>query len=149
MDGHEVSLKQFQDYKIIMIVNVASACGTIDEIKQFLNQIWVNFPVFNKIDVNGENASPLFQWLRNNSECSESDFPFGGAVGSFLANTYKKYYLGIDPNTNNIPWNFAKFVVYDQGTKIKYFNPKVNPENIEPFIQQILGIQQSHNKDEI
>ena len=72
----------------------------------------VNFPIFEKIDVNGEHAHPLFQYLK-------SEKP--GILG-----------------TKNIKWNFTKFLVDRAGKVIARFAPTTKPEDIEPAIQKVL-----------
>jgi len=63
-----------------------------------------------KIDVNGPDAIPLFQWLR-------ADSSLEGAA---------------------IPWNFAKFLLNYKGEIVKYFIPTVNPNLIVPDIVELL-----------
>lgn len=60
--------------------------------------------MFSKIDVNGEGASELYQWLR-----SEQSGPDGKA---------------------DIPWNFTKFLVGKNGSVLARFEPQVSPEDI-------------------
>lgn len=73
----------------------------------------VTFPLFSKIDVNGESAHPLFKHLT-------SEAP--GALG-----------------TKRIKWNFTKFLVDSNGKVVKRFAPADTPEKMEDFIQQLLG----------
>ena len=61
--------------------------------------------MFSKIDVNGPNAHPVYQYLRMNS-------PLYGAE--------KK-------TASEIPWNFAKFLVNDEGKVVHYHGPRDNP----------------------
>lgn len=68
-----------------------------------------------KTEVNGKNAHDLYKFLKANSELNKS--------------TDKKVKI------NDIPWNFAKFLVSSDGKTIKYFSPKVNPSKIVKFIQ--------------
>lgn len=88
--------------------------GSPAEIEEFVTKNFnVQFPVMEKIEVNGDHTHPLFVYLRNNSEL-------------------------FDPKTGTarvIPWNFAKFMVNPQGKVIKFFDPQVKPEEVVAFIQ--------------
>lgn len=77
-----------------------------EEIKQFCTKNFsVTFPMFAKIDVNGANAHPLYQYLK-------SEKP--GILG-----------------TEAIKWNFTKFLVGSDGTVMKRYAPSDKPEIIE------------------
>jgi glutathione peroxidase len=79
--------------------------GTNEEIQTFCSTTYgVTFPVFAKIDVNGESADPLYAYLRDE------------APG--------------DGDTADIPWNFTKFLVGADGAVIKRFGPMQSPEEI-------------------
>ncbi|WP_322058170.1 glutathione peroxidase [Paraburkholderia sp. J63] len=72
----------------------------------------VTFPVFEKIEVNGENAHPLYQWLK------------GEAPGL----------LGI----GRIKWNFTKFLVDRNGKVVKRYAPATKPDAIAADIESLL-----------
>ena len=61
--------------------------------------------MFSKIDVNGANAHPIYQFLRMNSP---------------LYNAEEK-------KASEIPWNFAKFLVNKDGEVVHYHGPRDNP----------------------
>ena len=71
----------------------------------------VSFPMFDKIDVNGANAHPLFNYLKEEA---------GGILG------------------NNIKWNFTKFLIDKNGRVVKRFAPSTKPEKIEAYITGLL-----------
>lgn len=78
--------------------------GSNEEIKQFCSSKFsVTFPLFDKIDVNGANRSPLYAALAGDHS------PFPG----------------------KITWNFNKFLVGKDGTIVKRFDSKVTPESAE------------------
>lgn len=86
--------------------------GTDAEIQSFCETNYgVTFPVFAKIDVNGKNAHPLFQYLRKQ----------------------KKELLG-----NAIKWNFTKFLVDRQGNFVERYAPSFNPAEIAPELENLL-----------
>jgi glutathione peroxidase len=87
--------------------------GTEEEIKSFCETSFsVNFPLYSKIDVNGSDASPLYEYLK-------SEAP--GLMGS-----------------KAVKWNFTKFLVDKQGDVIKRFAPTDKPEDIKESIITLL-----------
>jgi len=86
-------------------------------IKKFVEKNFnVKFPMFSKVEVNGEDAHPLFKFLRNNSEL-------------------------YDPKTNTakqIPWNFAKFLLDRNGKVVGFYSPRVDPIDMEKDIEKLL-----------
>jgi glutathione peroxidase len=72
----------------------------------------VTFPMFGKVDVNGDQAHPLYQWLRSQK---------GGLLGS------------------RIKWNFTKFLVGKDGQVIDRFAPTTAPEKLNGDIEKALS----------
>lgn len=72
----------------------------------------ISFPLMEKIEVNGPNSHPLFNFLKEH------------APGIF--------------GTKGIKWNFTKFLVNRDGTIIKRYSPKTKPEEIASDIKQML-----------
>lgn len=82
-------------------------------IQSFCEQSYgVTFPLFSKIAVNGENAHPLFDWLKVKAP----------GVG----------------DTKSVKWNFTKFLVNRSGTDVVRFGPSTSPEAIAPSIEKLL-----------
>jgi glutathione peroxidase len=71
----------------------------------------VTFPMFSKVDVNGNTAHPLFKYLKTK---------LGGILGS------------------KIKWNFTKFLIDAQGRPVKRFAPITKPEDLEKDIVKLL-----------
>jgi len=87
--------------------------GANEEILQFCQiNYGVTFPMFDKIDVNGPNAHPLFEYLKGQAP---------GALG-----------------TRAIKWNFTKFLVDREGRVLERFAPSVEPEEIRPKIEALI-----------
>ena len=87
--------------------------GSDDDIKSFCDLNYnVTFPLFSKIEVNGEGAHPLYQWLKNEK---------GGLLG------------------DSIKWNFTKFLVDKQGNVVERYAPTTTPEKIAGDIERELG----------
>jgi len=86
--------------------------GTSEEINNFCKENYnISFPLFEKVDVNGEKSHPLFQYLRKNTK---------GLL------------------TKDIKWNFTKFLVGKDGVVIKRFSPKTKPETLTKDIEELL-----------
>ena len=110
------------------------APGTDDEIHQFCQFKYnTSFDQFTKIDVNGENESPLFAYIKN--EVKE-DIIEGmknkiamNAVEK-ISSTYKK--------DGDIKWNFTKFLVDREGNVIARYSPIFKPEGMEDKIKELL-----------
>ncbi|OWK33323.1 glutathione peroxidase [Sphingomonas dokdonensis] len=87
--------------------------GDAAEIANFCSLTYdVTFPVFAKIDVNGDHADPLFERLK-------SDAP--GLLGS-----------------KAIKWNFTKFLVNRDGEVVDRYAPTTKPEDIRKHIEKLL-----------
>lgn len=86
--------------------------GTNEEIKKFVAQFGVEFPLFEKSNVNGEASRPVFAWLKER------------LTGSF---------------GNAIKWNFTKFLIDREGKPIKRYGPKDAPMSFEDEIKQLLN----------
>ncbi len=87
--------------------------GDEEEIKNFCSLTYdVSFPMFAKVDVNGSDASPLYEFLKGEAP---------GVLGS-----------------KAIKWNFTKFLVDQNGNVLKRFAPQDTPEKIEKEIENLL-----------
>jgi glutathione peroxidase len=86
--------------------------GNDQEINEFCKvNFGVDFPLSQKVNVNGKNAHPIFKFLKENSKSL-----FGGAV----------------------KWNFTKFLISPDGKSIKRYSPNTTPENIRTDVLEIL-----------
>ncbi|XP_033217140.1 glutathione peroxidase-like [Belonocnema kinseyi] len=79
--------------------------GTSEEIKEFVKKYGVTFDMFEKIEVNGENAHPLWKWMKAQPNPAKS--------------------LGKD-----ISWNFTKFVISKTGEVVARFTPHTEPKEM-------------------
>ncbi|MCR5394259.1 MAG: glutathione peroxidase [Bacteroidales bacterium] len=104
-------------------------------ITQFCNAKYdTTFPRFKKVDVNGDNASPLFKYLKEQK-------PSGRGSGNILMNCmlwFTSKINGKSGNRGDIKWNFAKFLVDREGNVVERFDPTVTPDKIAPFIEKLL-----------
>ncbi|MFZ6818119.1 glutathione peroxidase [Undibacterium sp. Ji22W] len=92
--------------------------GSAEDIAQFCEKNYgVSFPVFDKIDVNGKDAHPLFQYLKSHAP---------GVLG-----------------TEMIKWNFTKFLVDQNGKVVKRYPPQATPEDIRADVLHLLKSKSS------
>ena len=147
IDGKEFALEKYKN-RVMLIVNVASKCGytgqyegleklhekyttkglsvlgfpcnqflsqepgTEEEIKNFcMSSFGVEFDMFSKINVNGSETHPLYKFLKK-------------SAGGFL--------------TDDIKWNFTKFLVDKEGRVVKRYAPSTKPKEIESDIEKLL-----------
>ena len=167
-DGTLVPLADYEG-KFLLIVNVASKCGLTPqyegleslyrrdndrgleilgfpcnqfkeqepasdaEIQAFCKSTYdVTFPVFAKVDVNGPGADPLFEYLR-----AQAPGDFGPRYGDFYQAISK-----IRPEaegTDEVKWNFTKFLVDRKGIVVKRYEPSVSPADIETDLEHYLS----------
>ena len=111
--------------------------GTNEEIQSFCTLNYqVTFPLFNKIDVNGEAESPLYTYLKE--QAPFKGYPKGTEEFSAqLDQIHQKTGTGFDQG-NAIRWNFGKFLVSKDGKTIERFEPMVSPSELEEEIQRLL-----------
>ncbi|OUS31406.1 glutathione peroxidase [Thalassotalea sp. 42_200_T64] len=87
--------------------------GNAEEIKGFCDLNFnISFDLFNKVDVNGENADPLYDYLTEQAK---------GILGS-----------------KRIKWNFTKFLINRQGQVVKRYATLTKPEKISADIEKLL-----------
>ncbi|RGP40477.1 Glutathione peroxidase [Altererythrobacter insulae] len=87
--------------------------GNAEEIEEFCKvNFGVTFPLMQKIDVNGPDASPLFDWMKGEAK---------GLMGS-----------------SGIKWNFTKFLIDREGNVVKRYGPTDAPERIKKDIEKLL-----------
>ena len=96
------------------------APGDDEEIHSFCTgRYGITFPQFSKVDVNGENAIPLFKWLTENTKFEG----FGmSPMGMMLSGVVKKNDKDYKKN-GNIKWNFTKFLIDRNGEIVARFEP--------------------------
>ena len=111
--------------------------GTNEDIMEFCSINYnVTFPLFDKIDVNGKEESPLFTFLKAKA-------PFKGypeeyeAFANQLTQIHQRTGSGYEKG-NAIKWNFGKFLISKDGKTILRFEPMVSPIMLEETIQEML-----------
>ena len=117
-DGLEKLYQQFKDRDFEVLgfpCNQfgAQEPGNADEIAEFCKvNFGVTFPLMAKVEVNGDQASPLFDWMKKEAK---------GLMGS-----------------TSIKWNFTKFLIDREGNVVKRYAPTDKPESIARDIAKLL-----------
>lgn len=115
------------------------APGSIEEIHNFCTANFnIHFPQFDKIDVNGDNAHPLFTYLK--SKQAFGGFDLNERLGKLLDDMMRKKDPEFDKNPD-IKWNFTKFLIDRQGNVIKRFEPTDKMADVELEIAKALNNQ--------
>jgi glutathione peroxidase len=87
--------------------------GNAEEIANFCKLTYdVSFPLYGKIDVNGDNAAPLYKHLKDEAP---------GLLGS-----------------KSIKWNFTKFLIDRSGKVVKRYPPQTKPEDLARYIEALI-----------
>ena len=139
-DGLEALYQQFKDKGLVVIGFPCDQFGhqepgTNEEIAEFcrLNH-GVTFPLMTKVDVNGENAEPVFKWLY-------TEKPFAGFGEGDTAAFMDRMLASRDPDyasNPDIKWNFTKFLIDRKGKVVARYEPTVTPEQLEEDIKNLL-----------
>ena len=109
------------------------APGTIEEIHQFCTANFnIQFPQFDKIDVNGANESPLFAYLK--ARKGFGGFDLNDQRGKFMDEMLRKRDADYDKKSD-IKWNFTKFLVSRDGRVVKRYEPTDKMTDIDTDIQ--------------
>jgi len=117
--GLEALYKKYRDKGLVILGFPCNQFGrqepgNASQITEFCEiNYGVSFPMFDKIDVNGEGTHPLYRFLK-----AEKPGVFG---------------------TAGIKWNFTKFLVGRDGQVVKRFAPNTRPEQLEDSIATLLG----------
>ena len=110
------------------------APGTDDEIHEFCAFKYnTTFDQFSKVEVNGENESPVFTLLKN----AIADDIITGMKNKMAMKAVEKISKTCK-NKNDIKWNFTKFIVDKEGNVIGRYSPTYKPEDMEETIKRLI-----------
>ena len=117
-DGLEALYRKFNDQGFEVVAFPcnqfgAQEPGNAEDIATFCKLTYdVTFPLMAKVDVNGDGATPLYQWMKGEAP---------GLMGS-----------------KSIKWNFTKFLIDREGKVVRRYAPTDKPEGIEKDIARLL-----------
>ena len=132
----------YQKYKERGLVIIGFPCdqfagqepGDNAQIEEFcrLNH-GVTFPLMAKGDVNGKDAQPIFEYLKQQAPAEE----YHGLKAKASAALFKTISKSVEKDSD-IKWNFTKFLISRDGSVIKRYAPTTTPEEMEKDIQEML-----------
>jgi glutathione peroxidase len=110
------------------------APGTDEEIHTFCTgRFGITFPQYAKIDVNGENAIPLYQWLTSSTKFEGFNGPAALVLNGVVKKMDKDY-----KNNGNIKWNFTKFLIDREGNIVERIEPTTSMAKVKEKVEQVL-----------
>ena len=138
-DGLEALYQKYKDQGFVI---VGFPCdqfahqepGSDEQIAEFCRiNHGVTFPLMSKIDVNGPNAHPIFEYLKSVAPVEEYKGLKAKATHAMLKGISKSV-----EKDSDILWNFTKFLINRDGTVVKRFPPVTTPEGMEDDIKAML-----------
>lgn len=110
------------------------APGEDAEIHDFCTgRFGITFPQYSKIDVNGENAIPLYKWITENTKFEGFDGPMKLILAPIVKGMDKDY-----KNNGNIKWNFTKILINRSGEIVKRFEPTASMDKVCEAIRELI-----------
>ena len=112
------------------------APGTNEEIASFCDsRFGITFPIFSKIEVNGENEEPLYTYLKEQKGFAgfDEEHPLGPLISSAAYHMDPEY-----ESNSNIKWNFTKFLIDRKGNVIERFEPTTDMVFVEEKVKELL-----------
>ena len=111
------------------------APGDNEEIHTFCTgRFGITFPQYGKIEVNGENAIPLYKWLTENTKFEG----FGKGPKALMMNGVAKKMDKDFKNNGNVKWNFTKFLIGRDGEILARFEPTEKMETVREKVAAAL-----------
>lgn len=110
------------------------APGENEEIHDFCTgRYGITFPQYSKIDVNGENAIPLYKWITSTTKFAGFNGPMGVMMNLVVKKMDKDY-----KNNGNIKWNFTKILIDKEGNIVERYEPTASISDIKAKILELL-----------
>ncbi len=112
------------------------APGSNDEIATFCQSRYgVKFPIFSKIEVNGDGADPIFKYLKSEKGFKgfDSEHPLSSILTSMMERENPDY-----ASSPDIKWNFTKFLIDRNGNVVERFEPTTDMFVVEEKVKALL-----------
>ena len=141
-DGLEALYQKYKDQGLVIIGFPCDQFGhqepgADEQIEEFCRiNHGVTFPLMSKIEVNGEGAHPIYQWLK--SQAGFAGFDPAHPLTKILDEMFTK----ADPDYASKPdikWNFTKFLISKEGKVVSRFEPTTEPQGMEESIEKALA----------
>lgn len=108
----------------------------MDILKQYKEEFDVEFPISMKIKVNGENADPLYKYLKKRGIYQGfGSLKEKAILYPILKSSYPEYL-----QDNELRWNYTKFLIAGGGKIVERYEPSVKPKKLEGRIRELLEI---------
>ncbi len=131
-DLHQKDGFEILDFPCNQFANQAP--GDDEEIHNFCTgRYGITFPQFSKIEVNGENALPLYKYLTSNTKFEGFNGPMGLVLTPVVKKMDKDY-----KNNGNIKWNFTKFLIDRDGNIVARFEPTTAVSKVKEKVEEVL-----------
>ena len=139
-DGLEALYQKYKDQGLVIIGFPCDQFahqepGSDEEIAEFcrLNH-GVTFPLMKKIDVNGKDTHPIFEYLKSVAPTEE----YKGIKAKASHTLFKTISKSVEKE-GDILWNFTKFLISRDGATVKRFPPTTEPADFENDVKEMLG----------
>jgi len=140
-EGLETLYKKYKDQGLVILGMpcnqfLGQEPGTATEIAEFCQKNYgVSFPMFEKIEVRGDNAHPLYKMMTSKKPfMGFDDSESGQKFKSFLSEKFPEIYEG-----DGVKWNFTKFIFDRSGNLVQRIEPNVAPKDFEKEISEMLS----------
>lgn len=131
-EEHKADGFEILDFPCNQFMNQAP--GSDEEIHDFCDSRYgITFTQFAKIDVNGENAIPLYKFLTANTSFAGFNGPMKLVLNPVVKKMDKDY-----KNNGNIKWNFTKFLINRDGEIAARFEPTVSLDVVKAETEKLL-----------
>ena len=108
--------------------------GTDGEIEEFCQLNYgVTFQIMKKIDVNGVDAAPIFEYLKTKAPTEE----YNGLKAKAAKALFKTISKSVEKDSD-IKWNFTKFLISKDGETIKRYAPTTEPKDFEKDVEEMI-----------
>ncbi|MBR1569322.1 MAG: glutathione peroxidase [Bacteroidales bacterium] len=138
-DGLEALYQKYKDKGLVVIGFPCDQFahqepGSNEEIAEFCRiNHGVTFPLMAKVDVNGSNAEPIFEFLKAQAPAEE----YNGLKAKATQKLLKGLSKSVEKDSD-ILWNFTKFLVSRDGSVVKRFAPTAEPKDFAKDVESML-----------
>ncbi len=139
-DGLEAMNEKYRDKGLVIIGFPCNQFkeqdpGSDSEIQEFCRVNYgVTFQIMKKIDVNGSDANPIFEYLKTQAPTEE----YHGLKAKASATLFKSISKSVEKESD-IKWNFTKFLISKDGKSIKRYAPTTEPKEFENDVEAFLN----------